>query len=466
MVRGGPPSAGGRALAMNDVRALAEPLEHNAVFPLLQSAFSRVPVKSLPPAMKEPNTSFDIELPALPQQNQGSSGRCWIFAGVNVLRRRMMTKYNLKPEFNLSHAYLYFYAWLEKCNAMLETYAYLLDRDLLPSALHTCIQQNMLTDGGTWNTFAEVLQKYGCVPAEAYPDSRQAQSSAELVSMLKSLLTSTAAEMLQRRSAPPRSGSRGSLTAIKQQSMARVYRTLCSVLGTPPTAFRYAPGAHGPSTTKGRTSTLTPQAYYNDVVKHSFAPDDYVCLVSDPRRPFRESFGTAFTYAVLKDDDNDKVDMADVVSSVFYNLPMADIRAITRRTLATGTPLWFSCDVRKYFNEPSKMMNVRGSNEPLLIGDAAWTVPKEFLFDAGAVNNAHAMTLVGCNRTGDAYKVENSWGQEKDIRMSGDWFDRFVVTVCVPKSALPKGLRNALEKKPKPTQPVVPVWDIYSAPQV
>ena len=51
---------------------------------------------------------FSINLKTLPVTNQKSSGRCWIFAGCNVIREKVAKKYNLK-DFELSQNYIAFY---------------------------------------------------------------------------------------------------------------------------------------------------------------------------------------------------------------------------------------------------------------------------------------------------------------------------------------------------------------------
>ena len=51
--------------------------------------------------------------------NQLSSGRCWMFTSMNVLRPSIMKKYNLS-QFDFSHNYLYFWDIFEKSNLFLE----------------------------------------------------------------------------------------------------------------------------------------------------------------------------------------------------------------------------------------------------------------------------------------------------------------------------------------------------------
>lgn len=52
--------------------------------------------------------------------SQGSSGRCWIFACMNVIRLKLIAKFNLPTDFELSQSYLYFFDKLERCQYFFE----------------------------------------------------------------------------------------------------------------------------------------------------------------------------------------------------------------------------------------------------------------------------------------------------------------------------------------------------------
>lgn len=53
-----------------------------------------------------------IEIEGKPVTNQKNSGRCWLFAILNVMRTSFMKEYNL-DEFEFSQAYLFF--WDKVC---------------------------------------------------------------------------------------------------------------------------------------------------------------------------------------------------------------------------------------------------------------------------------------------------------------------------------------------------------------
>lgn len=52
--------------------------------------------------------------------DQESSGRCWLFTGLNVLRAQMMAKNDI-PELELSQNYNFFFDQLEKANLFLQS---------------------------------------------------------------------------------------------------------------------------------------------------------------------------------------------------------------------------------------------------------------------------------------------------------------------------------------------------------
>jgi len=91
--------------------------------------------------------------------NQKSSGRCWLFAGLNIMRPKVIEKYVLK-EFEFSQSYLFFWDKFEKANTFLELIIETKDRDPLDREL-TMILENPFPDGGLWIYVVELIEKYG-----------------------------------------------------------------------------------------------------------------------------------------------------------------------------------------------------------------------------------------------------------------------------------------------------------------
>ena len=70
------------------------------------------------------NTAFDshfshrVNSKAITDQK--SSGRCWMFTGMNVLRSKAISKHNLPADFQFSQVYTFFWDQLEKSNLFLQ----------------------------------------------------------------------------------------------------------------------------------------------------------------------------------------------------------------------------------------------------------------------------------------------------------------------------------------------------------
>lgn len=477
----------GVTVTQSGIRALHTEVAADGSFQVLQDALTHVPLRYVKPFGTPVRRAFSVELPELPVQDQGGSGRCWIFAGINVLRRLLLAKYGSLPEtFNLSHAHVFFYSWLEKCNSALESALFFHRRGQLSSAMFKCVLEGILSDGGTWAAFTSLVEKYGVVPLEVFSDTRPAHVSGELNDVLKVIMRMAVAELIER---TRRSGGGGDgdmatevsevsevFAGVKQRTMKRVFRTLCAMLGTPPASFDYddivrcsssRAAGRGVTGARGPGARYTPASFYAQVVSPVFKPADYVCLTNDPRRPNHDLFGSQFAFTVLEDRvQNDALD--SVPSNLFWNVSVADMKAAAQRSIAAGQPLWFSCDVRKYYDDESLVLNASASNIERLTGGDIWTVSKAALYESGAIENSHAMTLVGYDRDLATWKVDNSWGQSNALIMTGKWFDRFVVTVVVPVKHLDSASAGAYRAKMRaggrPSY-LAPPWDIYGSPQ-
>ncbi|UCB52494.1 MAG: aminopeptidase, partial [Candidatus Zixiibacteriota bacterium] len=107
--------------------------------------------------------------------NQKSSGRCWLFAGLNIMRPRVIERYELK-DFEFSQSYLFFWDKFEKANTFLELIIETRERDPLDREL-TMILKSPFPDGGLWIYVVELIEKYGVVPKSVMPESEQTSNT-------------------------------------------------------------------------------------------------------------------------------------------------------------------------------------------------------------------------------------------------------------------------------------------------
>ena len=212
--------------------------------------------------------------------SQKKSGRCWMFAGLNLLRVGAMKAMNLKA-FEFSQNYTFFWDKLERANYFLQqildtagsglddrVVAYLLDRPL--------------DDGGQWNMFVNIVKKYGLVPKSAMPESESSSNTPRMNANLKTILREGAAAL---RELVAGGANQEAIQARKGQVMSTVYRVLCIHLGTPPESFDWR--WNDKDKNFHADGTLTPQQFAEKYCTIDL--DDYVCLVHDPRRARRSA---------------------------------------------------------------------------------------------------------------------------------------------------------------------------------
>ena len=166
--------------------------------------------------------------------NQKRSGRCWMFAGLNLFRPAAMNTLNLK-EFEFSQNYTLFWDKFERANYFLEAIIDTSDRDADDRTV-AFLLDNPLEDGGQWNMFVNIIKKHGVVPKSAMPESESSSNTRRMNSILLTKLRQ-GASLLRKQAGD--GGSDQSLRETKHQILAEVHRILCIHLGTPPTSFNW-----------------------------------------------------------------------------------------------------------------------------------------------------------------------------------------------------------------------------------
>src|SRR5262245_554880 len=99
------------ALGPELFEALRRGFEGNRAHRLAQNAVTQVSAEDVAlnrAIVTSTDHSFSTVLDDWAVTNQKQSGRCWIFAGLNLLRAGIMKKLNVK-EFELSQAYTHFW---------------------------------------------------------------------------------------------------------------------------------------------------------------------------------------------------------------------------------------------------------------------------------------------------------------------------------------------------------------------
>ena len=119
--------------------------------------------------LTEMDTYFAHSVPSRGITDQKSSGRCWLFTGLNVMRSRVINEHNL-PGLTFSHVYNFFYDQLEKSNLFLQAVIDTGDKPMEDKTVEWLFK-HPLSDGGTFTGVADLVAKYGIVPSGVMPET-------------------------------------------------------------------------------------------------------------------------------------------------------------------------------------------------------------------------------------------------------------------------------------------------------
>ena len=100
--------------------------------------------------MQGMDTHFSIKVESKGITDQKSSGRCWLFTGLNVMRAKTLAEYGFQS-FEFSEVYPFFWDQLEKANLFLQG---IIDTSKSPLTDKTVewLFQHPLSDGGTFTS--------------------------------------------------------------------------------------------------------------------------------------------------------------------------------------------------------------------------------------------------------------------------------------------------------------------------
>ena len=437
-------------LGAGDLEVLRKDFAASPAYRLAQNAVTRVTVDDVAISREIINGtghSWSVLLDDWKVTNQERSGRCWLFAGLNLLRVGAMHKMGLK-EFEFSQNYAMFWDKIERANYFLEAVIETAGRELGDRTI-AFLLQSAAEDGGQWNMFAALVGKHGLVPKSVMPETQSSSNTGRMNAILRSQLRQGARAVRAAYAA----GGAAAARAEKAEILRVIYRVLCIHLGTPPERFDWQ------WTDKDREfhrdGLLTPQEFAARYVELPVA--DYVCLVHDPRATSPQ--GRTFTVEYLGN-----VIGAPPVTYLNVDVPL--LKRLTAASLSAGEPVWFGCDVGKMMSNDYGIWDAALYDLPSVY-DTPFDLDKAARLEYGESQMTHAMLFTGVDLGEDGaarrWRVENSWGSDTGrdgfYTMNDSWFDEYVFEISARRSALPPELQAALDTEPI----VLPAWDPMGA---
>ncbi|GFO98867.1 C1 family peptidase [Lactobacillus helveticus] len=384
---------------------------------------------------------FSTELDTDNVTNQKHSGRCWLFATLNVLRHEFGKKYKAK-DFTFSQAYNFFWDKIERANMFYNRILDSADMPLDSRQVKTDLDFAG-TDGGQFQMAAALVEKYGVVPSYAMPETFNTNDTTGLATALGDKLKKDALVLRKLK----QEDKDDEIKKTREKFLSEVYQMTAIAVGEPPKKFdlEYRDDDKKYHLEKDLTPLEFLHKYLGGV---NF--DDYVVLTNAPDHEYGKLYG-------LPAEDN----VSGSIRIKLLNVPMEYLTAASIAQLKDGEAVWFGNDVLRQMDRKTGYLDTNLYKLDDLFG-VDLKMSKADRLKTGVGEVSHAMTLVGVDEdNGEVrqWKVENSWGDKSGAKgyyvMNNEWFNDYVYEVVVHKKYLTDKQKELAEG------PItdLPAWD-------
>ena len=377
--------------------------------------------------------------------DQMSSGRCWMFTSMNQLRPIAMKRYNVSS-FDFSHNFSYFWDMFEKANLFLEDIIATADRSFDDREVVTYFK-SPVSDGGVWNLFWNIGEKYGVVPAEIMPETEHSNNTSQMVSILNERLRAGGYALREMCAAGRKIDA---VRAEKVEILKDIYRILALCLGEPPAEFTWR---YKDKDGKVQTVKTTPAEFYKSVIPENYNPETYVMIMNDPTRPY---------YKVYEIENYRN--SIEGINWYYLNLPNDVIKVAALKSIKADEPMYASCDVGKQSNTASGAgkLDVGTYDYESLMG-VSLAMDKKARILTRQSGSSHAMLIVACDTDDNdvpvKWQFENSWGAASGdhgyLTFTDRWFDEYLFRIVINRKYLDSKSINALSGE----HVMLPCWD-------
>ncbi|MBK5722697.1 C1 family peptidase [Dysgonomonas sp. Marseille-P4677] len=376
--------------------------------------------------------------------DQKSSGRCWMFTSMNVLRPAIMEKYNI-GEFDFSHNYLYFWDIFEKSNLFLENII-VTSKEPVDNRTVGYLFSSPVSDGGVWNLYYNLGGKYGVVPQEVMPETAHSNNTRQMISLVNEKLRVGGYNIRQLAA----SGKKDQDLRVEKTSILKdVYRILALCLGEPPTEFTWR--YKNKSGVVKELRNYTPQQFYKEIIPEDYSADNYIMIMNDPTREYYKMY-----------EIQNYKNTIEGINWIYLNLPNEDIKKAALASIKNNEAMYASCDVGKQMNRESGISDPDMYDYESLLG-VDLSMDKKARILTRQSGSSHAMTLIGCDTdvsdTPVKWEFENSWGGASGnkgyLTFTDKWFSEYMFRLVIHKKYLDAKAIDCL--KLTPIQ--LPMWD-------
>lgn len=387
--------------------------------------------------IKENERIFNIELADCKRQDQSESHRCWIYASLNMLKHNIAKNLNINiNELDLSTNYIAFFDRLEKANKAYENAINLnnLDFDYIN-------KENIFryagTEGGRWEYFVAIINKYGLVPRNIMPDTFETKNWEKLERVYTEKVVKDVLKLLKLKE---KNISIDELRKVKGRFIEENYSILSKILGEPKYEFTYE--YKDINNEEQKIENITPLQFKERYL--SLKVEDFISIENMPM--YNKEY-----YKIYR-----KKYMGGVIgkgNAQFLNLPINEMKELVIKQLKDRVPVYMGVNITKFRDDKSGVLDTRLYNYKEMLGLESLT--KEDALNMYNIRYHHAMIFCGVHLVDNKpirWKIEDSYGDKEKFDgyyiMNDNYFDEFVINVVIDKKYLNEKQLKTLEQEP------------------
>lgn len=378
---------------------------------------------------------FNIVLPKSKIYNQEESERCWIHAGINLIKNNVAQNLNIEEsEYALSVNFLAFLDKLEKSNTI---YNRIIDND--DFNYDEEIKKEYLKSGidetGYFEYFRSLVNKYGIVPELVMPDVKCSKLSYQLTRILSDKVKKDVFKLIKLKKE-----NCNNFDDIKENMLKENYNILSKCLGELPFVFDYEYKNKNGECVK--LTNITPKEFASKYLTINLNNLIGVANIPMYNKQYNKLYRKKYTENVY---ENSYVE--------FINMPTQILKDLAIKHLKDGIPVYFGCDMKKMRENDLGIMdsNLYNYKDTFNID----LLSKEEALSMYDINFQHVMLITGVHIENDKiirWKIEDSYGDKvhKDgyYIMNDNFFEDFVIEVIIDKKYLNEEQLEILRQEP------------------
>lgn len=380
---------------------------------------------------------FNIELSETKRYDQKESLKCWIFAGMNLIKRNIAENLNMNVmDLELSDNYIAFFDKLEKSNSIYEKVIHAKTNDLKQIQKNKILNE-CVAETGNWATFLAIFNKYGIVPLSVMPNTAESLNYKKLWYLYKEKVKQDVIHLLEYKK---KENDKSKLEEMKLQFLQENYTFLSKILGKPPTKFDYE-----------YKNTKQEKVFLNKITPLEFSK--YVTLDLQNYVVMGNELGWDREYNKIYDYSTN-TNIYKKSNTRVLNVTSNELKSLAIKQLKDGIPVYFGVCIRKYRDDISGVLDTRIYNYEKELGIKY--LNKELAMKLNETELHHWMNFTGVHLENEKpirWKVEDSYGDKKKVNgyyiMNDNYFDDFVITIIIDKKYLNENQCKLWKQKAK-----------------